>query len=92
MVNHQLINLKLKNFILKIYYFKNTYYKIIKNLFPINSDDTYKYANKLQNDEDFARSNINTLILTNNNKKLEHKHMIFLSDYDIKRFIDIFLS
>lgn len=45
------------------------------------------YANKLQNDEIFARSNISTIILTNENKKLEHKHMIFISDYDIRRFI-----
>jgi len=79
--------IKIKNFSIKDYYFKNTYYKIIKNLFPINSDDMYKYANKLPNNEDFARSYFNTIILTNDNKKLEHKHMIFFSDYDIKRFI-----
>ena len=48
----------------------------------------YIYANKLQNDEDFARSYINIIVLTNENKKLEHKHMIFFSDYDIRRFID----
>ena len=57
----------------------------MKNIFPINSDDMYKYVIKLQNNEDFARSNINTIILTNNNKKLEHKHMIFFSDYDNKK-------
>ena len=47
----------------------------------------YIYANKLQNGEDFARSNISAIVLTNENKKLEHKHMIFFSDYDIRRFI-----
>lgn len=79
--------IKIKNFTIKDNYFKNTYYKIIKNIFPINSEDMFNYANKLPNDEDFVRSNISTIVLTNDNKKLEHKHMIFFSDYDIRRFI-----
>ena len=77
----------LKNFTIKEYTLQNLYYKLLNNLFPNNSDELFKYAKNLPNGEDFIRSCINTYIYTNKNKKINHKHLLFFSDYDAKRII-----
>ena len=42
---------------------------------------------KIKIGEDFARSNINTILIINNNRQMNHKHMNFFSDFDIKRIL-----
>ena len=68
-------------------YFKNLYYKLTEKIFPNNSEEIYNYSLKLSNGQDFCRSNITTNIITRENKKIEHKHILFFSDFDIRRLI-----
>ena len=67
-------------------YFKSLYYELVKNLFPQKSEQIFNYSTLLSNGEDFVRSSITTQIIMNK-KSFIHKHMIFYSDFDIKRFI-----
>ena len=67
--------------------FYNKYYKLLNELFPTNSDQIFEYSSKLENKENFCRTVITTNLITNNNKEIIHKHILFFSDFDIKRFI-----
>ena len=59
----------------------------MKSIFPQNTEEIFTYALKLKNGEDFARSNINTILINNNNRQMNHKHIIFFSYFDIKRIL-----
>lgn len=41
----------------------------------------------MKNDENFCRSIITTNLITKNNKEIVHKHILFFSYFDIKRYI-----
>ena len=80
--NNTIDNLKIKPTT-----FHNKYYKLLIELFPTNSDQIFEYSSKLENKENFCRSITTTNLITNNNKEIVHKHILFFSDFDIKRFI-----
>ena len=80
-------DIEIKDYEVKPTYFKNLYYKLIEKLYPKNSDEIYKYSLKLQNGQDFCRSNITTSIIARDKKKFEHKNLLFFSDFDIRRLI-----
>jgi len=85
--NNYIKDIEIKDYEVKPTYFKNLYYKLIEKLYPKNSDEIYKFSLKLQNGQDFCRSNITASIIKRDKKKFEHKHLLFFSDFDIRRLI-----
>ena len=72
-------------FIIDDIYLKNIYYKIHKNILHLNLEDVYDYS-KLNNNSNFCRCVTIKQLVTKNKKSIEHKAIIFFSDFDIKRF------
>lgn len=69
-------------------FFKNAYYRITKKYFTLDLDSIIEYTKRINNDEYLCR-NISVKQLINKEKKLiEHKGIIFFSDFDIKRLIN----
>ena len=68
-------------------YLKNIYYKIRKNLLHLNLEDVYDYS-KLNNSSNFCRCVTVKQLVTKNKKTIDHKAIIFFSDFYIKRFIN----
>ena len=85
--NDYIKDIIIENYEIKPSYFKNLYYKLYQTIFPSNSEEIYNYSLKLNNGEDFCRSIIISTIITREKKKFEHKHILFFSDYDIRRLI-----
>ena len=76
----------LKNiFICDKIYLKNLYYRIYRKYYQLNSENIYDYAEKLSNEENFCRYISMKQLLNKENKIINHKAMIFFSDFDIKR-------
>ena len=66
-------------------YFKNIYYKIKRNIKNLNIEDIYEYSKVLNNGENFCRNISLKMIISKEKKLIEHKCIIFFSDFDIKR-------
>ena len=67
-------------------YLKNAYYKIKKNLLHINLEDVYEYS-KFNGDKNFCRSIVIKQLVTKEKKTIDHKAILFFTDFDIKRLI-----
>lgn len=67
-------------------YLKNVYYKIKKNMLHINLEDVYEYS-KFNNDKNFCRSIVIKQLVTKEKKTIDHKAILFFTDFDIKRLI-----
>ena len=77
---------KLKDvFICDKIYLKNLYYRIIRKYYQLNLENIYEYAEKLCNGENFCRNVTIKQLLTHDKKIINHKAIIFFSDFDIKR-------
>ena len=77
---------KLKDvFICDKIYLKNLYYRIIRKYYQLNLENIYDYAEKLPNEENFCRNVTIKQLLTHDKKIINHKAIIFFSDFDIKR-------
>ena len=74
------------NFHLNDIYFKNLYYKIKKSLNQFNLEDIYEYSKRINNDEYFCRYISLKMLISKDKKLIEHKSIIFFTDFDIKRF------
>ena len=85
--NNYIKDIEINDYQPKPTYFKNLYYKLTEKIFPNNSEEIYNYSLKLSNGQDFCRSNITTTLITRENKKIEHKHILFFSDFDIRRLV-----
>ena len=66
-------------------YLKNIYYRIIKKYYQLNLENIYEYAEKLPNDENFCRSVTIKQLIGKDKKIINHKAIIFFSDFDIKK-------
>ena len=53
----------------------------------LNLEDVYDYS-KLSNNRNFCRYVTVKQLVTKNKKTIDHKAIIFFSDFDIKRFIN----
>ena len=53
----------------------------------MSSENLYEYYKKLDNDEYFCRKILIKLLITKDNKIIDHKTLIFFTDFDIKRLI-----
>ena len=83
----QYYNLGLNNnFHLNDIYFKNLYYKIKKSLYQFNLEGIYEYSKRINNDEYFCRYISLKMLISKDKKLIEHKSIIFFTDFDIKRF------
>ena len=65
-------------------YLKNLYYRIIKKYYQLNLENIYDYSEKLPNDEYFCRYVSIKQLITKDKKTIDHKAIIFFSDFDIK--------
>ena len=82
--NHKKYKLYLK-FKLAQYHLKNLYYKYVNILLPKSLSDIYIYANSFEEICQLARAYKVKIILNEEKKYLEHKHIIFYTDYHFKR-------
>ena len=69
-----------------IYILKNLYYKIKKPINQFNLEDIYEYSKRINNDEYFCRYISLKMLISKDKKLIEHKSIIFFTDFDIKRF------
>ena len=65
--------------------FKNIYYKVKRNFKFFNLEDIYEYSKSINNGEFFCRNISLKMIISNDKKIIEHKCLIFFTDFDIKR-------
>ena len=68
-------------------FLRNTFYKIKKKLFKTDIENLYEYSKELNNGENFCRYITVKQLISRDYKKIEHKAIIFFSDFDIKRLI-----
>ena len=68
-------------------FLKNTYYNLLKKLYDLNLDNLYEYSKILENGENFCRTIIIKQLISKQLKLIEHKAIIFFTDFDIKRLI-----
>ena len=64
------------------YHLKNLYYKYVNILLPKSLSDIYNYANSFEKIGQLARAYEVKIIVNEEKKYLEHKHIIF---YTVKR-------
>ena len=68
-------------------FLKNTYYNLLKKLYDLNLENLYEYSKILENGENFCRTIIIKQLISKELKMIEHKAIIFFSDFDIKRLL-----
>ena len=68
-------------------FLRNTFYKIKKKLYKTDIENLYEYSKELNNRENFYRYITVKQLISRDYKKIEHKAIIFFSDFDIKRLI-----
>lgn len=74
-----------KKFKMAPFHLKYIYQKFSKNLLPNNMSEIYEYANSFNELGVVCQSYEVKNILNDKKEIIEHKHMIFFTEYDIKR-------
>ena len=69
-------------------FLKNAYYKLQKKYYELHLENVYEYTKTLKNDEYFCRNISIKQLITKDKHIIEHKSLIFFSDFDIKRLIN----
>ena len=87
--NEYYINKKLnEKFVIDNIFLKNAYYRITNKYFNLELEGIYDYCNKIKNNQNFCRNISLKQIINKEKKVIDHKAIIFFTDFDIKRLIN----